>query len=140
MDWLMKWTLFFATLMMAFDSGHAWNIGSKGHALGPTIHTTYFLTPNNAAFPVHAQMCVGMFANGHCLCRNDMYDLGTETLKTGDTFDIDGFALNAIMGSGYSCMTISYTLKQNVAETFQIHFNGINYDTSLPPRSEVNVL
>src|SRR5579871_4198587 len=114
------------------NSGHAWNIGSKESISGPVIHTTYFLTNNNASFPVHAQAYVGSFVDGVCHFTT-AYDLGTETLQTGDYVDIDGFLLKSVIGGGYTCMTIFYISKQIVMETLQLIYNGLNYATSLPP-------
>lgn len=137
MSQLLKWTLLFAALLM--HPLFAWNIGSKGRVTGPSIHTTYFLTPNNQAFPVHAQAYVGLFLNGGCVY-NAIYNIGFDTLKTGDTIDIDAFALKSLIGLGANCMTIYYTYRQVVIETFQITNDGINYINTNPPTAEVTIL
>jgi hypothetical protein len=139
MNLLVNWTLLFATLMIAMDSTHAWNIGSKGRVNGPSIHTTYFLTPNNATFPVQAKAYVGKYISGTCQY-NAVYDLGTETLKSGDLIDIDAFRLKSIIGTGYNCMTIAYTYRQIVMETILLLYDGVNYVTTNPTTSEVTIL
>ncbi len=139
MNLLIKWTFLFAALMIAVNSSHGWSIGSKGRVDGPSIHSTYFLTPENAPHEVHAQVYAGTLVNGSCVY-NAAYDLGTETIKTGDVIDIDAFRLKSIIGTGYTCMTIFYTSKQVVMETIQLNTDGINYTTTIPATSEVNVL
>lgn len=135
---IIKWNLMILSVF-CFSLGYAWNIGFKSNALGPTIHTTYFITSNNASFPVHAQAFVGFFNNGICQC-NTSYDLGVEHLKTGDLVDIDGFALKSVIGLGYDCMTIYYTSKQLASETFQLYSDGMNYINSYPATTEVMIL
>lgn len=136
----MKWTFLFAALMMIMeDISHAWSIGSKGRVNGPAIHTTYFLTTNNASFPVSATALVGSWLNGYCDYRAT-YPIGSDSLQTGDFVDIDAFQLKAIVGNGYSCMSIYYTYKQLVIESFQLFWDGINYSTSFPPVTEVTIL
>lgn len=139
MNLMMKWTFLFAVLMMLTQTGHAYSIGSKGRMAGSTIHTTYFLTPNNASFMVHAQAYVGFLVNGSCHYAT-VYDIGSDTLQTGDTINIDGFALKSLIGGGYSCMTLSYTHQQTARETFQLYFDGINYQLSQPAMAEVVIL
>ena len=140
MNSLLKWNFLFLALMMLTQASHAaWNIGSKGRVSGPSIHTTYFLTTNNAPFPVHAEAYVGKFVDG--ACRYDsIYDLGTETLMTGDFFDFDAFQLKSVIGTGYNCMTLYYTYKQLVLETFILNSDGINYNGTIPATSEVTIL
>ena len=138
MDGLQKW-ISLAAILIVSQTACAWNIGSKGRVNGPAVHTTYFLTPNNGAFPVQAKAYVGFFANGSCQF-NAMYDIGKDTLQTGNFVDIDGFALKAIIGEGYGCMTIFYTYKQLVMETFQLFFDGVNYTSTFPATSEVMIL
>lgn len=140
MSHLMRWTLIFAALLLSIHPAYAaWNIGGKGRVTGPAIHTTYFLTPNNQSFPIQAQAYVGLFLNGVCVY-NTIYNMGTETFKTGEFFDIDAFALKAIIGTGYNCITIFYTYKQVVTETFQLFSDGFNYTVTNPPTAEVNIL
>lgn len=139
MNLLMTWTLLFAALMIVMDTSHAWNIGSKGRVNGPTIHTTYFLTPNNAAFPVRAKAYVGSYINGACQYTS-VYDLGSETLQSGDFIDIDAFQLKSVIGTRYNCITMMYFYKQIVMETFQLVFDGVNYTSSYPTTSEVTIL
>lgn len=139
MNLLIKWTFLFAALMIAINSGHAWNIGSKGRVNGPSIHSTYFITSENAPFEIHAQAYVGSFVNGSCVY-NAAYDLGTETVRTGDVIDIDAFRLKSVIGTNYSCMTIFYSNKQMVMETIQLNTDGINYITTEPATSEITIL
>lgn len=139
MNLLLKWNFLFLALMLANASYAAWNIGSKGRVNGPSIHTTYFLTPNNAPFSVHAEAYVGKFVDGACRY-NAIYDLGTESLMTGDFFDFDAFQLKSVIGTGYNCMTLYYTYKQLVLETFLLNSDGINYNGTIPATSEVTIL
>ncbi|MBX3708488.1 MAG: hypothetical protein KIT56_02430 [Gammaproteobacteria bacterium] len=137
---ILQWIFLFAVLIIAtINPSYAWNIGSKGRVNGPVIHSTYFLTPNNVSFPVRAQIYVGRFVNGACQY-NAAYDLGTETIKTGDVIDIDAFRLKSMIGLGYSCMTIFYTYRQMVRETIQLNSDGINYIRSNPAATEVSIL
>jgi hypothetical protein len=141
MDQLMKWTLLFAALMMVDDFSHAFSIGSKGRANGPSIHTTYFLTPQNAQFPVKAQVLAGSWLNGYCIYQTtNPIAIGTELLKTGDFIDIDAYLLREIIGSGYDCLALYYTYNQLVIESFQILWDGFNYRASFPPLTEVSIL
>jgi len=139
MSLLLNKAFLFAVLVTVISSGYAWNIGSKGRVNGPSIHTTNFLTSNNAPFPVHAEAYVGFYVDGTCQY-NAVYDLGTDILQTGDVIDIDAFRLKAVIGTGYGCMTISYTYKQIVMETIQLNSDGINYITSNPATAEVTIL
>src|SRR3990167_2935326 len=113
MNLIMRWTVLFAALMLIMQSSRALTIGSKGRVSGPSIHTTYFLTPNNAPTPVQAKAYAGYFANGNCQY-NAIYDLGNEIVKTGDFIDIDAFLVKSIIGINYNCMSIYYTYKQLV--------------------------
>lgn len=140
MNFLMKWTFLFATIMIATDtSSHAWTIGSKGRVNGPSIHTTYFLTPNNAPSLVSAKAYVGSYMNGNCQY-TAIYNIGDEELRTGDFIDIDGFRLKSTIGTGYNCMTMYYYYKQLVLETILLFFDGFNYIASFPPTNEVTIL
>lgn len=139
MNPFIKWTLILSVTSLSICPTHAWNIGSLGRVNGPAIHSTYFLTPNNASFQIHAQVYVGMFANGTCQY-GAAYDLGSENIKTGDVIDIDAFRLKSIIGLGYTCMTIFYTNKQVVMETVQLTTDGINYTNSFPSTAEVTIL
>lgn len=137
-----RWTMIFAALMLIIPPGKcfsAWNTGGKGRTNGPTIHSTYFLTPNNQPFPIHAQTFVGTFTSGICVI-NAAYDTGIEQFKTGDYFDLDAFQLKSIVGLGYNCVTIYYTYRQVVSETFQLFSDGINYTATNPAITEVNIL
>jgi hypothetical protein len=118
----------------------AWTIGDKGRVNGPSIHTTYFLTPNNQAFPIAAQAYMGTWVNGNCQPGTTLYNLGFENLQTGDFVDIDAFQLKAVMGGGYSCMTIFYNRQQPVNESFQLVWDGYNYITTLPAQTEIQLL
>lgn len=138
MNILLKWTIVFAVMMIAMDKSHAWNIGQKGRVTGPSIHTTYFLTPNNAMFLVSAKAYVGEYVNGNCQY-TAIYDIGTENLKTGDFIDIDAFQLKSVIGGGYGCMSIYYTYKQLVIETFQLEWDGVNYNGTIPATAEVTI-
>lgn len=139
MNLLMKWTAVFLVLMMAMQTGRAWNIGSKTTLTGSTIHSTYFLTPNNAPFTVQAKAYMGYLINGICQYAT-IYDVGSEVLKTGDTVNIDGLLLASLVGNGYSCMTLSYTNQQTARETFQLYFDGLHYNLSQPAMAEVMIL
>lgn len=139
MNLLMRWTLIFAVMMLLMETGHAWNIGQKNYATGSTIHSTHFLTPHNAAFPVHAKAYLGYLMNGSCTYAT-AYDLGSDSLQTGDTVNIDGFALKSLVGGGYTCMTVFYTSQQTARETFQLYFDGINYNLSQPAIAQITLL
>lgn len=117
----------------------SWNFATKGRALGPSIHTTYFLTPDNAGFDVNAKAYLGKLINGICVA-DVIYDMGTEFLQTGDFVDFDAFKLKAIVGTSYNCISVYYTYRQLVIETFLLVRDGIYYVTTIPPVSEVNIL
>lgn len=136
---LMRWTLFFAVLMMAVQSSHSYTFSSKGRVNGPAIHSSYFFTPNNQDFPVQARAYVGNWVNGTCVYAGQ-YEMGVDTLRTGNFVDIDAFKLKSIVGGGYSCMTISYYFKQPVLETFQLVWDGFNYNNTLPATADVTIL
>ena len=130
---LLRWTLMFAAIMVVMQSTHAWTIGAKGRVSGPVIHTTYFVTPNNTSVPVHALGYVGTYLNGTCQIANATpYDLGTDNLRTGDFEDIDAFLLKSIIGGEGNCMTIFYTYKQIVMESFVMTWDGFNYTATIP--------
>lgn len=134
---MMKWIVLL--LMLIILDTHAFNIGTKGRYNANAIHTTYFLTPNNNLFPVKAQAYVGFWSNNYCRY-NAIYPIGTEQLRSGDFVDIDAFQLKSVVGAGYDCMTIYYTYRQLVMESFQLFWDGFNYKMSNPPVSEVNIL
>lgn len=125
--------------MCTLGVAYAWNIGSKGRVNGPAIHTTYFLTPNNQSFLVHAQAYVGTFMNGYCRY-NTVYDLGNEMIKTGDMIDIDAFRLRFVIAGGNSCMSIYYYYHQLVIENFKLIWDGFNYTSSIPFQNEITIL
>jgi hypothetical protein len=122
MNILMKWTLLFAALTLFINSGHAWTIGSKGRINGQSVHTTYFLTPNNAPYPVHAIVYAGNVVNDRCVY-NAVYDIGVEMLKSGDFVDVSARQLQSAIGM-YGCVTIKYINKQIVLESYQLINNG----------------
>jgi hypothetical protein len=126
-------------ILCLMGQAQAWNIGAAGRTVGPSIHTTYFLTPKNAPLKVHAQAYVGLLVNGICNY-NANYDLGTQTLQSGDMVGIDAFALKALIGGNYSCMSIFYTYQQIVMETFQLIYDGTIYTITNPLSSQVNVI
>lgn len=139
MNHLMRWTFFFAILMMVIKPGHSFTIAQKGRASGPAIHTTYFQTPNNAGFDVHATAMVGTWVNNSCVYAGQ-YNIGQSFLQTGDFVDLDGFQLKAIVGGGYSCLTIYYQFRQPVIDTMVLVWDGFNYSTTFPANSEVTIL
>lgn len=120
-------------------SSYGWNIGAKEHVNGPAIHSTYFLTPNNSLVKVYAKAYVGMYINGLC-AYSEIYDIGNEQLKTGDTINLDAFALKSLIGTQFSCMTIYYQHQQMVLETFQLISDGINYIATFPPTGQMTIL
>lgn len=132
-----KWLT--ALILCLFLSAlHAWPIGAKGHVIGPAIHSTYFITPNNAAFSVHAKLYAGNLLNG--LCRyNATYDLGEEIVRSGDVVAFDAFALKALVGEGANCMSVSYTQKQQVMDSMLMVTDGINYVNTIPAMSQVTI-
>ncbi len=132
-QWLIVGVLFGATTCPA------WTIGAKGHVIGPAIHTTYFLTPNNAAFKVNAQALVGYWQNGYCRYYA-IYPLGTEKLQSGDFIDIDGLQLQSIAGGGYDCLSIYYTYHQLTIESFRLIWDGLHYHSSFPPVAQVTII
>ncbi len=138
---LMRFTLLFALLMMLMNGSHSsWNIGSKSRVNGSAIHSVYFITPDNAPIPVSAEAYVGVGEiNGICPY-TAVYQLGTETLKTGDTFYIDGNQLKNLISGGYTCMSIYYTYKQLIVDSFKLIFDGVNYINSTPSTDEVVIL
>lgn len=139
MDLFTKWTLTTLAVLISISPSYAWNIASVGRVTGPSIHSTYFLTPNNASFPIHAHAYVGQFTNGTCQY-GAAYNLGTESIKTGDVIDIDAFKLKSLIGLEHTCMVIFYTGRQVVTETIMLTTDGINYTNSVPSTAEVSVL
>lgn len=127
-------------ILIASSNASAWTIGAKGRVNGPVIHTTFFLTPNNQAFSIAAQAYMGTWVNGNCQPSTTLYNLGYENLQTGDFVDIDAFQLKAVMGGGYSCMTIFYNRQQPVNESFQLVWDGYNYVTTTPTQFEIQLL
>jgi hypothetical protein len=139
MNIMMRWTLFFAILMLVMNPSHSYTIAQKGRVSGPSIHTTYFLTPNNAGFDVRATALPGKWLNGSCVYAAQ-YSIGQDFLTTGDFVDLDAFRLKSIIGSGYSCLTIYYFYSQPVIDTVQLVWDGFNYSNTVPATSEVTVL
>lgn len=136
----MKQFIVLVSVGLAFSPiADAWVIGAKGRATGPTFHTTYFLTPNNQSFPIHATAYLGKLINGTCQYEA-IYDIGTDSLRTGDFVDLDAFALKSAVGGGYSCMAIYYAHRQIVMESLQLFWDGLNYFNSFPATSEVSIL
>ncbi|MBA3661395.1 MAG: hypothetical protein H0W64_06685 [Gammaproteobacteria bacterium] len=133
-----KWILFFYFLL-ATCSIFAWNIGSKGRSTGPAFHTTYFLTPNNQSFTIHATAFLGKWIDSICQ-PEALLDMGQDELKTGNYVDLDAFALRSRVGMGYTCMTINYFYRQKATETFALFSDGVNYVGSYPYTSEVSIL
>lgn len=117
---------------------HAWTIGSKLNTTGPSIHITYFLTPNNAKVLVKAEAYLGLYLSGTC-AYSSRYDIGEEEIKTGDYIKIDAFALKALIGNGYNCMSMFYTYKQRIIETFLLIFDQGNYITTYPNFQQINI-
>ena len=130
------WTQLIFFLIFFSSSLFAWNIGIKSRTSGPNIHSSYFLTPNNAAVPVTAKGYLGKFNNGHCNY-NSIYDLGTMDIQTGDIVDIDAYLLKALVGMEYNCMKIVYTYKLMTTETFLLFFDGLNYVNSFPATKSI---
>lgn len=144
MNQLFKLTLIFIATMIVVHSTHAWNIGAKTRVNGPTIHITYFLTPDNGSIPVHATAHLGTLVNGICtdIANNAVYDLGSETIRTGDMIDVDAFMLKSVIGinPNINCMSVYYQYSQLVIETFQLYSDGFNYVNTVPATSEVTIL
>lgn len=136
---LMRWTFFFAALMLALKPSHSFTVAQVGRVNGQAIHTTYFQTPNNQGFDVKGTMFVGQYVNGNC-SYNAQYDIGETFLKTGNFTDLDAFQLVSIIGDGNTCMSIYYSLNQPVIDTFQLVWDGFNYVNTIPASSEVTVL
>lgn len=139
MNLLLKWTLFFTFLMLFYKPGHAFSISQKGRVNGPSIHTTYFLTPNNQGFDVRATAVVGKWNQGNCVYGGQI-ELGQDFLRTGDFVDLDAFRLKSIVGGGYSCLTIYYHYRQPVIDTVALIWDGSNYVATVPSTSEVTIL
>lgn len=127
-------------LTLLSESSYAsFNMAAKSRTVGPSIHTTYFLTPANAGFDVNAKAYLGKFINGICVY-NAIYDMGTEFLQTGDFIDFDAFKIKGIVGTTYNCMSVYYTYRQLVIENFLLVNDGRNYIYTIPPTSEVTIL
>jgi hypothetical protein len=135
----MRWTFFFAILMLVMEQSHSFTIAEKGRVNGPNIHSTYFLTPGNAGFDVRASALIGAWINNTCVYTGQ-YELGQSFLKTGDFTDLDAFRMKAVTGGGYSCMTITYHYRQPVRDTFVLVWDGFNYTGTIPAVSEVTIL
>lgn len=138
MNFMMKWSLLFATLMM-MNPGHSFTVAEKGRVNGPAIHSTYFLTPNNQDYEVRATAYPGAWVNGTCVYEAQ-YSLGHDFIKTGDTVDLDAFQLKSLIGGGYSCLTIVYHYQQPVVDIVQLVWDGLNYTTTVPSKTEVTIL
>lgn len=134
-----KWTLLFFSLVLASQSSFAFNLAQKGRVSGTAIHTTYFLTPNNAAFDIKGTAMVGTWLNGSCVYASQI-NIGKDKLKSGDFVDLDAGQLKSLAGGGYSCVTFFYLYKRPVMDTMQLAWDGLNYTTTLPLTSEVNIL
>ena len=139
MNIMMRWTLFFAVLMLVIQPSHSFTIAEKGRVNGPSIHTTYFQTPNNSGFEVRATVLVGTWANGTCLYAGQ-YNIGQSFLKTGDFVDLDAFRLKAVAGGGYTCLSIFYHYRQQVVDTVMLDWDGFNYRVTIPATSQVTIL
>lgn len=116
----------------------AWTIGAKDRVLGPSIHITYFQTPNNLLKEVRAQLYVGRLVSGSCQYVS-IYDLGREKIRSGDRILIDGIALREIIGIQYNCAAIFYFTRQSVIETFLLRYDGLNYINTYPSLSYVRL-
>ncbi len=132
-------TFLITMLLSATTSAMSFTIAEKGRVTGPAIHSTYFITPNNQIFPVHADAYAGNWVNGVCVNTNQI-DIGKSSLQSGDFVDLDAFQLKSLIGGGYSCLTITYFYKQPVIDSFQLVWDGFNYTATLPAVSEVTVL
>lgn len=126
-------------LVLHQSIGWTFVIAQKQRVLGPAIHSTYFMTPNNNEVEVAARAQVGQFVNGSCQY-STVYDLGKEKLKTGDNIDYDAFAIKRLIGNQYTCMNIQYIYRQTIKETFLLMFDGINYSATYPQTSQVSIL
>lgn len=134
-----KWMPLFLLLAATTDSSLAFNLAQKGRVAGTAIHTTYFLTPNNAAFDIQGTAMVGTWLNGTCVYASQI-NIGRDKLKSGDFVDLDAAQLKSLAGGGYSCVTFFYLYKQPVMDTMQLAWDGLNYTTTQPATSEVNIL
>ena len=139
MNFMMKWTVFFAFLMLFINPSHSFTALQKGRVNGPAIHSTYFLTPNNQGFDVRATAYPGTWVNGSCVYA-EQYHLGQDFIKTGDRADLDAYQLKAVVGGGYSCLTIVYHYQQPVVDVVQLGWDGLNYTTTIPATTEVTIL
>jgi hypothetical protein len=139
MNVLLKWTLIFATFMLAAKNSHAFNIASLNFVNGPEIHTTYFFTTNNQPVNVQAEVYMGNFVNGICQYGSH-FNMGKELIRTGNQVVMDAYRLKSIAGGGYNCMTIFYNSTQLVYETIGLQWNGVNYTASYPTLSQVTII
>lgn len=136
---LIRWTLLYIAFVLTIRSGHAFTVADIGRVNGPSIHTTYFMTPNNQSFDVLATLYVGEYLNGTCVY-SGQYDIGKSYVQTGDYVDFDANKLKSLVGSGYSCMTVYYYYTQPVVDTVKLVWDGFNYRTTIPVTSTVTVL
>lgn len=134
-----KWMPFIILLAVTSTSSYSFNLAQKGRVSGMAIHTTYFLTPNNAAFDIQGTAMVGTWLNGTCVYASQV-NIGRDKLKSGDFVDLDAAQLKSLAGGGYSCVTFFYQYKQPVMDTMQLAWDGLNYTTTQPATSEVNIL
>lgn len=135
-----KTIILLCAIVIGLPTSYAsFNIATKGRVTGPAIHTTYFLTPSNGEFDVTAKAYVGHYINGVCVY-NNIFDMGTEHLATGDFIDFDAFKLRAVLGVNYNCMSIYYVYSQLVIDNFVLINDGINYIGSFPAKTEVTIL
>lgn len=130
-----KWIFF---LLFTINTVYAFSIATKNSINGFLIHSTSFITPNNQPVSVQAKVFVGNYVNGYCQIARS-YDIGNDALQTGDFINVDALKLESLVGGGYSCMSIFYTGKQTVWETFQLIYDGVNYNTSNPPSTQVTI-
>lgn len=134
-----KWIFLLSLITAASQTTLAFNLAQKGRVSGKAIHTTYFLTPNNAAFDIKGTAMMGTWLNGTCVYANQI-NIGQDKLRTGDFVDLDASQLKSLAGGGYSCVTFFYLYKQPVMDTMQLAWDGLNYTTTQPATSEVNIL
>lgn len=132
----------FIALLVLLTSMHAahasFSLATKNRATGPLVHATFFLTPNNNPIKVSAKAYVGKFNNGRCLY-NEIYDMGTEEIASGDLIEYDAIKLKFIIGLSYNCVSVYYTAEQLVIDTFILVNNGFIYTTSIPRTTEVTI-
>lgn len=133
------WWLLFLFLQYATSAtSYAWTFASKGRANGNVIHITYFLTPNNEKVPVHAVVYTGHLINGICEYANQ-YDMGVDSIQTGDRVVMDGLTLLEVVGGNAACMVTFYTYHQFVTDTLRLVSTNANYVATIPATSEVMI-